>query len=70
MKLSFWPFNRRRVPVKPKGLRCACCGKSIHKRERFTVLSAKHRDCADAKLVGQMSLPASLARLVGPGREP
>jgi hypothetical protein len=37
---------------------CSDCGCQIHRHERYTILAAKHRDCTDKRLVGQMSLPA------------
>lgn len=39
-------------------LRCEDCGCNIHRRERYEILAAKHRDCKDKKLVGQTSMPA------------
>lgn len=58
MTLFNWLRNLRRKPEPaPKGkLCCIDCGRGIHRHERYTILSAKHRDCGDPKLVGQTSL--------------
>ena len=61
MKLFTWLRNFHKSPKPtPKGkLCCAECGRSIHKHDRYQILTAKHRDCMDTKLVGQQSLPKS-----------
>lgn len=49
----FFPKPPQVVKVK---MRCVDCGKAVHKRERFQIVSVKHKDCHDPKLVGQKSL--------------
>lgn len=34
------------------------CERNIHRHERYTIIAVKHRDCADRRQVGQMSLPS------------
>ena len=52
-------FRRRRQPRPPvrPGLRCAACGGGIHKRDKYVILTARHRDCKDPKLAGAQMFP-------------
>jgi hypothetical protein len=51
---------RAAIAVAPRSkLHCADCGAAIRKRERYEILLARHRNCHDPKLVGQMSIPGA-----------
>ena len=54
-------FNRFRharpsKPVQDGKLHCSECGGSIRRHDRYIILTARHRDCGDPKLVGQKNL--------------
>ncbi len=42
-------FRKPQPPKPAKGLHCACCHERMEKGDNFTVLSVKHKDCADRK---------------------
>jgi hypothetical protein len=47
-----------KVKAIPKGkLRCADCGRHIHRHDKYKVLAVQHISCLDPKNVGQTSLP-------------
>jgi hypothetical protein len=55
-----WPARFRTLRVRkplPDGkLHCAECGGGIHRHDRYEILTARHRDCVDPRMVGQKSL--------------
>ena len=55
-------FRRVRAPklVLDGKLHCSECGGSIRRHDRYVILSARHRDCGDPKLVGQKRLTGLL----------
>jgi hypothetical protein len=59
-----WPARFRTLRVRkplPDGkLHCAECGGGIHRHDRYEILTARHRDCVDPRMVGQKSLLLSL----------
>jgi hypothetical protein len=45
-----------KAKIQPAGkLCCEDCRRQIHRYDRYVIVSAKHRNCADPKLVGQQS---------------
>jgi hypothetical protein len=69
MNLFGWNFEIRRARgaarVMDGRLRCEACKGAIHKHEHYTVLSVRHKDCKDPKLVGQRSLRLELREING-----
>ena len=64
--LMLYKFCRSRLRAQ-RGPRLVCveCGCAIHKNDRYRVLECQHVKCEDPKLVGQLALPESLAKMIG-----
>lgn len=55
-------FRRPPKPAAPGRLCCSECGGGIHRHDRYVILSARHRNCGDPKLVGQRTLTLPLEK--------
>ena len=40
-------------------LRCADCGRPLHRHEKYILVSFRHKSCADRRLTGQLSIEDS-----------
>lgn len=47
-----------------KKLCCEYCHAAIHRHDKYTVVSARHKDCRDPKLVGQLPLERAPSELI------
>lgn len=58
MELPKWLWRFKHKKPTPAGkLCCDNCERAIQKHDRFIITGARHRDCDDRRLTGQMSLP-------------
>ena len=53
---QFYIFNRAVKSQKRSGLCCSDCNAQTHRHDRYVILTPRHRDCRDPKMVGQKSL--------------